>query len=110
MQTLQDLFRNPAALDRFLREMAQKVSDGIGVTASSKGPTRVEPVDILLSQLFLRQTPDNEQTRDQLIKRAAIEVQNRLEPKSTLSNEGIRFEVQYDAPAVGYHLVGQIWY
>ncbi len=110
--TLRDLFRNRHALGPFLREMDQIVTMRMGVPTTSNPSSRVERVIISVSDLWLRQTPDDRQSRELLVSRATSEVENliRLKSITKLSDYGIRFEVQRNAGIVGHHLVGQVWY
>ncbi len=111
-RTMLDLFESHSAKKLFLNEMALRVTKEIGLPCTSIPGTHVEPVVMTLSRLELRETPDDPQSRERLIKRAMNDVQNRLGLRAIakLSMEGIRFDSGYDVAIVGYHLIGQIWH
>jgi len=110
--TLLDLFENEPARHIFEKEIGQRVTKAVGLPIASNPGTKVEPVDLQLSRLELRQTLDNAQGRENILKRATNLVKNRLVDRgiAKLGSEGIKFEAGYDVLIVGYHLVGQIWY
>jgi len=110
--TLLDLFENEPARHIFEEEIGQRVTKAVGLPIASNPGTKVEPVDLQLSRLELRQTLDNAQGRENILKRATNLVKNRLVDRgiAKLGSEGIKFEAGYDVLIVGYHLVGQIWY
>lgn len=110
--TLLDLFENETARHIFEEELGQRVTKIIGLPITSNAATRVEPADLQLSRLELRQTLDTQTSRESILKRATNLVKNRIVERgiTKLSKEGITFQSQLDVLIVGYHLVGQIWY
>jgi len=110
--TMLDLFENQSARHLFEKELAARVTRELGLPTASSPGTQIEKIIISLTKLDLSQTPDNQQTRQSMIRRATNDVRNQIRLKGIkrLSAEGIMFEAQYDVTAVSWHLVGQIWH
>lgn len=107
-----DVFRDQNALSALLTELNQKVREKINLPSSTDAGTHLVGSDTRISDIWLRQTADTAQAREELLRLVMIGGRRTIKAKSIkkMSVEEMEHEVQRDASIVAYHVVTRIWY
>ncbi len=112
MKTLLGSLSSNESLAGLLNDFDERSKAVVGPLVTPIIGTHVEAVVVNLSRLWLRQTVDDQYSREQLFQQIMSAVRDRLSERSItkLGSQGIQFDAQPNAMIVGFHLVAGIWH